>query len=84
VASKAGFGKARLWWLRKNSGLPQLLGGAALQRCGKAFVLSPASAAEAMLTTEFFRNLFSRAANRSHKRWALASEVSDPFQKTSF
>src|ERR1700683_244364 len=35
---------------RKNSDLPRLLGGAALQRCGKGFVLNPASAAEVMLT----------------------------------
>src|ERR1700678_4302158 len=35
---------------RKSSDLPRLLGGAALQRCGKGSVLNPASAAEVMLT----------------------------------
>jgi hypothetical protein len=43
-------GRARLQRLRKNSDLPQLLGGAALQRCGQGFVLNPASAAEVVLT----------------------------------
>jgi hypothetical protein len=41
-------GRARLQSLRKNIEVPQLLGGAALQRCGKGFVLNPASAAEGL------------------------------------
>ena len=40
------FERARLQRLRKNSDLPQLLGGAELQRSGKGSVLNPASAAE--------------------------------------
>jgi hypothetical protein len=42
-------GRARLQSLRKNIEVPQLLDGAALQRCGKGFVLNPASAAEVIL-----------------------------------
>jgi hypothetical protein len=34
--------------LRKTPDSPQLLGGAALQRCGIGFVLNPASAAEGL------------------------------------
>jgi hypothetical protein len=34
---------------KKNSDLSQLLGGAALQRCGKDLALSPALAAEIVL-----------------------------------
>jgi hypothetical protein len=45
----------------KNSDLPPLLGGAALQRCDKGLVLNPASAAEVTPTASVrvFRNLSS-------------------------
>jgi hypothetical protein len=52
--------------LRKNSISLLLLGGAALQRCGKCIVLNPALAAEGKgpaPRNDFFRSLFGRAAS---------------------
>ena len=46
LVSKSVLGRARLYSLRKNSMLHLILGGAALQRCEKAFVSVPALAAE--------------------------------------
>jgi uncharacterized membrane protein YidH (DUF202 family) len=59
------FERPWLQWLRKNSTLSLFLGGAALQRCDKRFVLIAPLGAEVTLlaTEEFFRSLFSRAAS---------------------
>jgi hypothetical protein len=57
----------------KNSPLHLILGGAALQRCGKSFALNPASAAEVMpaaFVAVFPQPFFSRAATASSS-WRL-------------